>query len=427
MLDLIYIVGLFLLFIAIGMPLIVAVGLSSVIFLIFDVGVPIAVLSQKIFAGLDTFALMAIPFFILAGEFMNSGGLTNRIFKFTNTIVGKQRGSLAQVTTIASSFFGAISGSAVAGVSAFGGSLIPAMKEKYGSAFSAGIVAISSVLVPIIPPSITMIMYGVVTGASIKNLFLGGIIPGILYVILMLIYTSFIAKKRNFPVQEEESGTFLHNLKDVTPVLLMPVAVLGGIFFGIFTVTESAAIAAVYSLIVGALVYKGLLKKGEFSSALYRSIKTISVIMFLIGSSKIYSYLVVLKDIPDLLATGILNITTNPYIILLILNVVILIIGMFLESNAAIVIFMPIFYPLIQKVGIDPVHFGVVACFNLGLGLTTPPFGVCLSLAAKIGNVSMLKVFKEIIGYVIIGLIVLFLITYIPFLVLAIPMLTGGM
>lgn len=420
---LVLVFSVFLILAIIGMPLAVAMGLTSFLFLCLDAGQPLAVQAQKIFAGVDSFPLMAIPFFVLAGGLMNGGGLTGRIIAFTNTCVGHRPGSLGRVSVLSNIFFGAISGSAVAATSALGSVLIPSMiKEKYPPALASALIAISSALAPIIPPSISMIMYGIVTGTSIKDLFLGGAIPGILFGIVILFMIGRTATRRNLPkYKKSTSHERITSLKRVIWALLLPFIVFGGILSGIFTVTESAAVTALYAFVVGVFIHRELNSFRSICSVLKDSAISVSVVMFLIAASKPYSYLLAINQIPNLVSAEVLAITTDPYLILFLMNVIFLVIGMFMETNSAIVIFMPIFYPLITRLGIDPVHFGVVICFNLALGLVTPPFGICLSMASKMAETPLLSSLKEVIPYLIAGIGVLFLITYVPEIILFLP------
>ena len=407
----------------IGMPLAVAMGLTSFLFLCLDAGQPLAVQAQKIFAGVDSFPLMAIPFFVLAGGLMNGGGLTGRIISFTNTFVGHKPGSLGRVAVLSNMFFGAISGSAVAATSALGSVLIPSMiKEKYPATLASALIAISSSLAPIIPPSISMIMYGIVTGTSIKDLFLGGAVPGVLFGMVILFMIGRTAKKRNLPKYEKStSQEKLDSLRRVIWALMLPFIVFGGILSGVFTVTESAAVTAIYAFIVGAFIHRELTSFRSIYAVFKDSAISVAVVMFLIAASSPYSYLLAINQIPAMVSAQVLAITNDPYVILLLLNLIFLVIGMFMETNSAIVIFMPIIYPLIKQVGIDPVHFGVVVCFNLALGLVTPPFGLCLSMASKMAGASLMSCLKETLPYLGAGIGVLLLITYIPDLILFIP------
>ena len=420
---LLYIFIVFILLAMLGMPLAIAICISSMVFLYFEVGLPLGVMSQMIFSGVDSFPLMAIPFFILAGALMNQGGLTQRLIDFSNSLVGHYRGSLGQIAVLANMFFGAISGSAVAGASAMGSVLIPSMvKEKYGRPFAAAIIAVSSSLAPIIPPSISMIMFGIVTGTSIEKMFVGGVVPGILFGVFIMLINRRVAIKRNLPRENKTTcKEKIQSFNKVILALLLPIIVFGGILTGVFTVTESAAVAALYALVVGLFTSKKIRSFAGFKETFGGSVVTIAVVMFLIASSKLYSYLLAINQVPQMVSELIFSISSEAWVLLLLINIVLLVVGMFLETNAAIVIFVPILYPIITEVGIDPVHFGVVLVFNLALGLLTPPFGLCVSMTAKMANCSLKDCIKESLPYTCAGIFVLLLITYIPGLVTWLP------
>jgi tripartite ATP-independent transporter DctM subunit len=295
-------------------------------------------------------------------------------------------------------------------------------KEKYEADFAAAVTAFSSGLGPIIPPSITMIVYGVITGTSISKLFLAGAIPGIIFGVGQLIFTYIIAIKRDYPRHERVSlNEFYRTLKDVVWALLMPVIIIGGILLGVFTVTEAAAVAAVYSLFVGIFVYRELNSIKKLYEALYSSAMIVASIMILIGCAQLYSWLLVIFRVPQMLSAAIMSVTSNPLVVLLFINVAMLIVGMFVEANAAMILFVPILFPMSQQFGIDPVHLGIILVFNLCLGLVTPPVGLCISLAAKIAEVPLHKAVKATMPFMIVGISVLLLITYIPDIVLLLP------
>ncbi len=408
---------------ALGLPIAVSLGVTSVYVLLVIQDVNIAVIVQRIFSGIDSFPLMAIPLFVLAGNAMNVGGTTSRIVRFSNAIVGHARGGLAHINVLASMFFGGISGSAVADTSSIGGIMIPSMiQEKYDKGFSASITAFSSALGPIIPPSITMVVYGITTGRSIRRLFIAGAIPGIIYGLGLMAAVAYIATKHDYPrppsltIKEK-----IQSLRDVVWALLMPVIVVGGILTGVFTVTESAAIAAIYSIFAGVFVYKGINSFDKFYKILESSVVLVASIMILIGTAKLYSWLLVINRVPDLVSHLIFSFTTNPILVLLLINVFMIIVGMFVEANAAIVIFIPILYPLVTQLGIDPIHFGVVVVFNLCLGLVTPPVGLCLNLASKIAKCSLIDSIRHSGWFFLVGASVLLAITYWPRMVLFLP------
>jgi tripartite ATP-independent transporter DctM subunit len=419
----ILLISLFLIMATLGIPVAVSLGMSSFILLYFELNVPLTVMAQRIFAGVDSFALMAIPFFVLAGAAMNTGGITKRIVEFSNSLIGQFRGGLALINILASMFFGGVSGSAVADTSAVGGVLIPSMiREKYERDFSAAVTAFSSGLGPIIPPSITMVVYGIITGTSVSKLFVAGAIPGFLFGIGLLIFTYIIAVRRNYPRHDpvplaEIFKTFLQ----VFWALLMPVIIIGGILSGVFTVTEAAAVAAIYSLFVGIVVFREINSIQKIYQILADSSMLTAAIMFLIGCANLYSWLLVVAHVPQIVTDFIFSLTKNPILILMLVNAFMLIIGMFMEANAALIIFVPILFPLAMKVGINPIHLGIVLVFNLCLGLVTPPVGLCLSLASQIAEVPLHRAFKAAIPFFIVGFGVLLLITYFPKLVLFLP------
>ena len=424
---LVILLGMFIGLSAIGVPIAIALGITSSFVLLVLQDVPIAVIVQRIFSGMDSFPLMAIPLFVLAGNAMNVGGTTSRIVRFSNAIIGHKHGGLAQINVLASMFFGGISGSAVADTSSIGGILIPSMiQEKYNRGFSASITAFSSALGPIIPPSITMVVYGITTGNSIRRLFISGAVPGILYGLGLMIAVAHIARKNEYPKSAQMTlREKLRSFRDVIWALLMPIVVIGGILTGVFTVTESAAIAAIYAILAGVFVYRGIDSLRKVYEILRDSVVLIVSIMILIGSAKLYSWLLVTNRVPNMISDLIFSITQNPMGVLLLVNVFMIIVGMFVEANAAIVIFVPIFYPVIIGMGIDPIHFGVVVVFNLCLGLVTPPVGLCLNLASKIARCSLLDAIRSSGWFFVVGVFVLLLITYWPGMVLFLPRLLG--
>ena len=408
-----------------GVSVAASLGLASFVALIFVLDEPISIIMQRIFAGMDSFPLMAIPLFIIAGNAMGEGGITERIVTFCNAIVGSFRGGLAQINILASMFFGGISGSAVADTSSIGGILIPSMiKEKYEKGFAAAITAFSSGLGPIIPPSITMVVYGIITGTSVTKLFIGGAIPGFLFGIGLMIAVAIIAKKRNYPRHPKSSlKEKLESFVSVFWAILMPFIVIGGILFGIFTVTEAAAIAAVYSLFVGIFIYRGINSISKLYNIFSQSAILVSSIMLLIGAAKLYSYLIVIAQVPAIMTEFIFDFTHNKYLILLMINILMLIIGMFVEASAALVIFVPILFPMCIDIGIDPLHLGVILVFNLCLGLVTPPVGLCLNLASKIAKCKLHQAIMQSVPFYLVGFIILAIITYFSDVVLVLPRL----
>ncbi|MBQ8390139.1 MAG: TRAP transporter large permease [Oscillibacter sp.] len=405
-----------------GIPIYIALGIGTVVALNMA-DLPMLVLPQKIFAGMNSSSLLAIPFFVLAGNLM-SRSITTKLINVANAFIGQIKGSLALVTIVASGLFGAISGSGVATASAIGGITIPAMKrEGYPAPFATAVASISSILGPIIPPSITLIVYASITNISVQSLFIGSVIPGILLIISLMAYGLWYGKKHDLPAHERVSlGQIGHTIKDSIWALLMPVIILGGIFGGVFTPTEAAAVAVVYALVIGLFVHKDITFK-ELPAAFVDASVSTATIMVMVGLSKASSYVVVTSGLPQLLMDAFTAITDNKYVILLLLNLLFLVIGMLMEANAAIIMMTPILTPLLTAFNIDPLAFGIVMSFNLCIGLVTPPVGLCLLLCNQIGETSLGKALKAMMPMLIISIIVLMLITYIEPLTTFLPSL----
>ena len=405
-----------------GIPIYIALGIGTVVALNMA-DLPMLVLPQKIFAGMNSSSLLAIPFFVLAGNLM-SRSITTKLINVANAFIGQIKGSLALVTIVASGLFGAISGSGVATASAIGGITIPAMKrEGYPAPFATAVASISTILGPIIPPSITLIVYASITNISVQSLFIGSVIPGILLIISLMAYGLWYGKKHDLPAHERVSlGQIGHTIKDSIWALLMPVIILGGIFGGVFTPTEAAAVAVVYALVIGLFVHKDITFK-ELPAAFVDASVSTATIMVMVGLSKASSYVVVTSGLPQLLMDAFTAITDNKYVILLLLNLLFLVIGMLMEANAAIIMMTPILTPLLTAFNISPLAFGIVMSFNLCIGLVTPPVGLCLLLCNQIGETSLGKALKAMMPMLIISIIVLMLITYIEPLTTFLPSL----
>lgn len=407
--------GVFSILAIIGIPIGFSLGFAAIVALIVKTEVPLTIVIQRFVSGINSFPLMAIPFFILAGNLMTASGITSKLLDFSNVLVGRFRGGLAMANIVASMFFGGISGSAVADTSAIGGALIPAMLERgYDKDFTVAVTASSSCLAPIIPPSITMIVYGTITGVSITRLFLGGMIPGILFGFGLMVVAYIYSIKRNY--SREKIVNFkeaLRIFKDVIWALIMPIIVLGGILAGVFTPTEAGAVAVVYSFFVGIFIYKKL-KLRDLINTIKKSSILIGICMLVIGMAQTFTWLLVVGKVPMEISSFLLSITSNKWMLLILINIVMLIVGVFIEANAALIIFMPILYPLAMKMGIDPVHFGIIIVFNLCLGLLTPPVGMCLILASEIANISLENAARGTVMFFLVGIIVLLLITFIP-------------
>ena len=403
-----------------GFPIYIALGIGTLAALNMA-GMPALVLPQKLFAGMNSSSLLAIPFFILAGNIM-SRSITVKLIDIANAIIGWIRGSVAVVTVLASALFGAISGSGVATASAIGGITIPAMqREGYPSEFSTAIASISSILGPIIPPSITLIVYASITNLSVSQLFMGSVIPGILLAGSLIVYALVYGKRKNLPAHEKQTPKQIgHAFKEGIWALLMPIIILGGIFGGIFTPTEAAAVAVVYALIISLTVYRDM-KLSELPQVFVEASVSTATIMMMVGLSKASSYVVVTSGLPQQLLDVFTSITSNRIVILLLLNLLFLIIGMLMEANAAIIMMTPILTPLLTAFNIDALQFGIVMSFNLCIGLVTPPVGLCLLICNQIAKTRLMKALKAMMPMLLISVIVLLLITYIPALTTWLP------
>ena len=403
-----------------GFPIYIALGIGTLAALNMA-GMPALVLPQKLFAGMNSSSLLAIPFFILAGNIM-SRSITVKLIDIANAIIGWIRGSVAVVTVLASALFGAISGSGVATASAIGGITIPAMqREGYPSEFSTAIASISSILGPIIPPSITLIVYASITNVSVSQLFMGSVIPGILLAGSLIVYALVYGKRKNLPAHEKQMPKQIgHAFKEGIWALLMPIIILGGIFGGIFTPTEAAAVAVVYALIISLTVYRDM-KLSELPQVFVEASVSTATIMMMVGLSKASSYVVVTSGLPQQLLDVFTSITSNRIVILLLLNLLFLIIGMLMEANAAIIMMTPILTPLLTAFNIDALQFGIVMSFNLCIGLVTPPVGLCLLICNQIAKTRLMKALKAMMPMLLISVIVLMLITYIPALTTWLP------
>ena len=387
----------------------------------------ITLLYRNVYNGIDSFPLMAIPFFMLAGELMNRGGITMRLVEFSQAFMGHLRGGLAHVNVLSSMLFAGLSGSAVADTSALGSMLIPAMeKQGYTRKFAAAITAASSVIGPIIPPSGIMIIYAYVMGESVAALFLAGVIPGAMVGIGLMLMVKFMANKYDFPVATNkytwpERGQA--SIKAFFP-LLTPVIILGGILGGIFTPTEAAAVAVAYALFIGLFVLQTL-KISDLSGVITRAGITSSVVLLLVGAAMAFKTVVSLSHAPEQLAAFILTLTSNPLLLLFLINILLFIVGMFLDAGPAIIILGPILGPIFIGLGIDPIHFAIIMSVNLTVGLATPPMGLVLFVASAVSGERVEAIAKAILPFLAVEIVVIFLITYIPALSMTIPRLTG--
>ncbi|PAD15544.1 TRAP transporter large permease [Shouchella clausii] len=416
-------VGLFLFFIMAGIPIAFSLGLSSLIYLLIA-GIPLTIIPQTMLSGINSFVLLAIPAFILAGNLMNAGGITTRIIDFANAVVGHIRGGLA-LTNVASSLgFAGISGTALSDTASIGSVMIPAMKKQgYGAGFSAAVTSISSTVGPMLPPSLPMIIIGTLASVSIGDLFLAGAIPGILLAIGFLVVTYIISVKRGYPKGERQPfKTVVTSFFGAFWALFMVLIILWGILGGYFTPTEAAVVCVLYALVVGGFVYRELNFK-EVPGLLVSTLRSTSSILLLVGFANLFGWILVSEGVPVLIANGILSITENPILVILLIILLLLVIGMFMETIAALVILFPVLLPVATSVGMDPVHFGVVMVLTLMIGLSTPPVGVCLFVASSFAKVPIGKTVKELVPYFAIAIVVLLVVAYIPQLSLFLPSL----
>lgn len=414
--------GAFFLFLLIGVPIGLAIGLSALVVFI-QAGIPLQMVPQTLFEGNNSFSLVAVPFFILAGDLLARGGISERIVAFAESLLGRIRGGLSIVSVLASMFIAAISGSGAATTAAVGASLIPELKErKYDVDFSAALIASAGTIGVVIPPSVPMVLYAVIAGESVAKLFLGGFIPGALMGLGLIAWAIYIAKKRKYPAGKKYTGReILKKFVDAIWGLLCPGIILGGIFSGVFTPSEAAAVAVLYTVLVALFVYKALDFK-KFYKLVVGSGMTSALIMFIIATSKIFGWGLAFYQIPQAIAGAMLSVThNNSFLVYLMIDVIILIAGMFMETASALIILTPIFLPAIVGVGGNLVHFGVVLTVGLAIGMATPPVAIDIYVASAITGLPMGKITKPIIPMVLILCGVFFLITYVPQLVLLLP------
>jgi tripartite ATP-independent transporter DctM subunit len=416
----------FVVLLAIGTPVAWSIAISSVLTMLVSIPFMPAftTVSQRIGTGLDSFALLAIPLFILSGELMNKGGIANRLIAFAKTLVGALPGGLALINIISAMLMGAIAGSAMAAASAMGSIIGPEMeKEGYSKEFGAAVNITAATTGLVIPPSNVLIVYSLASGgASIAALFLAGYIPGILTGLFLMIVASFWARKKGFKLGKRSSArevfkTFI----DALPSLLMLVVVIGGIVAGIFTATEASAIAVLYSLLLG-LFYKEITFP-KLPQILLDSSATTAIVMLLIGTSISMSWALSYENIPQEISSGLLGVSENPIVILLIINLLLLFVGIFMDMTPAVLIFTPIFLPVVTKLGMDPVHFGIIMVLNLCIGLCTPPVGSVLFVGVGIAKTTIEKVVRPLLPLFVAMIIALILVTYIPALSLWLPSL----
>ena len=412
---------------AIGVPIAVSLGMSTIVAILVTGNYSILSIVHRMASGVDSYILMAIPFFILAGQLMNTGGITRKIFRFATALVGRIPGGLGHANIIASIIFSGMSGSAVADAGGLGQVEMQAMvAEGYDPEFSAAVTTASATIGPIIPPSIPMIVYGAAAEVSVGALFLGGFIPGLLLGLASMIIVLFFSLKRKYPRSDRFSiKEVAISFKESFLSLLTPVIIIGGILGGIFTPTEAAVVAAVYAFILGVIVYREINFK-DLKKILIDTVVTSATVIFIISAATAFAWVIAMEGIPQAVTDWLLSITSNKYLILLLLNIVFLILGMFMESLSILLITVPFLMPLVNAIGINPVHLGVVIVLNLMIGLSTPPVGMSLFVSSKIANVPLEKLYKEIMPFLIPLIGVLLIITYFPATVLWLPKIVLG-
>jgi len=409
-----------------GAPIVFAIGVGTLGALVAG-GIPLELLPQKIFSGLAHFPYLAVPLFVLAGMLMETGGISKRIVELSNAMVGHIRGGLGMVVMVATIFFSDISGSSAADTAAIGSIMIPTMKKRgYAPNFSAALVTAAGGMGVLIPPCLTMVVFGSLTNTSIGALFLAGFVPGISMGIILMVLTYFIARKNNFPREERATfRQFLKASKRATLSLFMGVIILGGILLGIFTATEAAAVAVIYGFFLSVVFYREI-KLSQLPKILWDASVVSGVVMLVVGISYGFGWVMAKEQIPVKLANFMLTLPGGKLAFLLAVNVLLLLMGMFFDASLSVVILVPILFPVAVKLGVDPVHFGTFVVMNLGIGFTTPPYGISLFIASGIAKVPMSSIIKPILPYILTMIGFLFVVTYVPWFSLVLPKLLMG-
>jgi tripartite ATP-independent transporter DctM subunit len=410
----------FIVLLIIGAPISISIGASAVIGCLW-LGYPLVVIGQKMVSGIDSFLLIAIPLFVLAGNLMNAGKITEKIFNFAKELVGWIPGGLGHANVVASVIFAGMSGSAAADAGGLGTIEMEAMtKNGYDKEFSAGITAASSVIGPIFPPSIPLIIYGSIASVSVSQLFMGGVVPGLLMGVALMVLVFIMSIKRRYPRDPFNIRMLAKQFCASILSLITPLIILSGFVLGWFTPTEASSVAVAYALLISIVVYHTM-DRNSFKKCLLESALTSANILFIIGSSTLFSYILIKEGISGSIAGFLLGISSNPKIVLLVVNIFLLILGMFMEPGAILTLMLPILIPIANGLHMDMVHFGLVIVLNLMIGQVTPPFGVCLFIIGDVGKVEMHKLFRTILPFLIPLIITLFLCTYIPQIVTWLP------
>ena len=415
--------GLFML----GFPVVLAIGIPCIVY-IFANGLPIDLVAQRTLYALDSFPLVAVPVFLFVGSLMNSAGISRYIYAFADTAVGRMPGGLAQVNIFGSLIFAGMSGSALADIGGLGRIEIDAMRKKgFSAPFAAAVTSSSAIVGPIFPPSIPLIIYGTVTGVSVIQLLLGGIVPGLLCVAMLMLMTWWLAKRRKYPraARWPSRGELWRDLKPAFPAIIAPVILIAGMLLGWFTPTEIASVTVLYAILISSLFYRELTWQGVLDAA-YETIRASAGILLIVAVAALFGWILSVESVPQKLTGLMLSISTNPYVLLMLVNVLLIIVGMFLDSTTAILVIAPIIAKPLVAAGVDPVHLGMVVVFNLMIGLLTPPMGLALFLVADIAKVTTKDVLKEMMPYYIPLAITLLLITYVPEITTWVPRIALG-
>ena len=417
----------FLVLFVLGFPVVLAIGLPCVVYILAK-GLPIDLVAQRTLYALDSFPLVAVPVFLFVGSLMNSAGISRYIYQFADTAVGRMPGGLAQVNIFGSLIFAGMSGSALADIGGLGRIEIDAMKKKgFSPAFAAAVTSSSAIVGPIFPPSIPLIIYGTVTGVSVIQLLLGGILPGLVCVAMLMLMTGWLAVRRRYPraARWPTSKELWRDFKPAFPAIAAPVILIVGMLLGYFTPTEIASVTVLYAILISSLFYRELTVKGLLDAA-FETIRASAGILLIVAVAALFGWILSVEQVPQLLTGWMLGISTNPYVLLMIVNLLLIVVGMFLDSTTAILVIAPIIAKPLVMAGVDPVHLGMVVVFNLMIGLLTPPMGLALFLVGDIAKVSMKDVLKEMMPYYVPLGVTLLLITYLPWLTTWIPRLAVG-
>lgn len=407
-----------------GFPIAVALALSCVFAMLVDGTLPMALVAQRMFMANSSFSMLAVPFFMLAGSIMTAGGISKRLVDFSSALIGWVSGGLAMTATATSMFFAAISGSSSATCAAVGSSLIPEMEKKgYPKDFSGAVCASAATTGIVIPPSVSMVLYAVAVGVSVGDLFMAGILPGILMGLAIMVVIYLVARKRAFPSERWQGvGVIFTRFVQSFWGLLTPAIIIGGIYGGIFTATEAAAASVVYALFASAVIYRDL-RLSQIPDIILDAAKATAIVMFIMNAAGLFSWILTANQVPQLATQFFLSVSNNKYVMLLLVNILLLVVGTFLNASSAVIILAPILVPVMKSLGVDPVLFGIIMIVNLAIGTITPPVGVSLFVAQSITGNTLGQIFKATIPYLLALLLVLLLVTYIPAISLFLPSL----